>query len=1404
MNILTPKQANSITPKVGADGVVSTASVNEKPFDPLAEGMAIAEQASPSAQYETFAPKSLGDEASILSGEGGAGAQFGRTFAEEGVVGRWFMPASDKSPEQAERDNMIADRWASENPFSAFVVDMGAEILTNAPTEIAVALTGTTAASVIKKMATAANAGRAITTAARGVTKIEQAYDGVGGNIASRMATRGLVEATGGMASAYLDEKLKEANGAYVTTGELVDRLVMEGTASVVFSELIRGAVKGGARIKDIVRSVNRSSDPRINVDESHIADIVESGDAVRADASRPEVEPNQSRASEAEEALNLATDDGALEVEGTPNEAKRPKDKTLFVKEGFGGLTFNGEFKGTVRDMVEQINELPDYVRNKPNVKILNSLTDRIREISEKVSPDRTALDDLPDVKVEAMSPWDEFLYDGAAGIAWSNPWLERQISDRVKMKLRDAKYSVSYAVDVLAHEFAHVATVTEMNYRFHQLVNAVGSDLEPSGYLKDVDVTRDILDRAGVPKDDPLRRLNEAFHAASFEVNPKAYGMTDMFEFISEALANDDFRDALSKVKMPNADGTPSTLLDRIMDAVGDLLGFTREEKTAFSEVVSSVDQLLQSLGREGTPSGGKDKGPKIETSKAPPVDSGAKPPKPPKEPPVDSGAKPPKPPKPPKEPPVDGGPDAPDSPDEPKPPTEEELRITKAAEKFDKEMDEINEVAKGSEGLSSGSGIAKVGGFIRSMRDKLPAFATTDNLAVANMLKMMGKAGEMLKSELVEGTDKQSRLWLSMQPAIAKAEAIATANRKLFRTPVDVTLEVATEFGKKNSATAGVMRTLKMTPMQKVALYMKAMDGFQRDLDAPVLKNSTQKGLYKKEGGFELNGEVFSITKEQLAEIQTGGFLTAKEMELANATFDSYRAMVDGANAETRSLIGMDVMNAENYYYNPKHLSKENDRSMDLFGRLTAAISGSDKAKILGSLKERKATGNAPVKLIDPLVAVKSYQHTVSNAIGYAKFGAKLDGFSAENGRAIQENYGKNWASTLSDYRDTFAGDSQALGRGDRIVSTLLSLRAQSILGYNPFVALKQTGSAWSAAATGMIGKGKGLKMVKDTLAFVTTKTDEREAIVAEMLENSPFYKQRSESGKINIDIGDLADNLSEGQSVTDIPRRVLDKMGLGDLVDKIGKAKEGTALKDGMEMIKRMDEATMAAVWKQTKDHLFGSDGPKTPEDWAELNRVFTDVSIDSQPTYSMGSRTLNQMKRNISAKMFTQFSSQTAKNFGIAYRGTLELANSSRTPEDFAAWGEAVIPLLIQNAQIAAITLLGQQTTSVVRENVFGGDENRRSRMEKKFDTVTQRFLVEYLNGAVGQVPGSGPILKQITSGVVGAPVYDLGAPILSELGALSSGLSDRKVARMAKAVLQLSGAPMYPIRLTGV
>jgi len=84
--------------------------------------------------------------------------------------------------------------------------------------------------------------------------------------------------------------------------------------------------------------------------------------------------------------------------------------------------------------------------------------------------------------------------------------------------------------------------------------------------------------------------------FELNEFSYKNRRYGLTDVHEFVSEALSNHNFKQFLSEFKSDGSNGVASNLWKDLKNSIYDGLGVPRKDRTALDDVLGHTETLLK----------------------------------------------------------------------------------------------------------------------------------------------------------------------------------------------------------------------------------------------------------------------------------------------------------------------------------------------------------------------------------------------------------------------------------------------------------------------------------------------------------------------------------------------------------------------------------------------------------------------------------------------------------------------------------------------------------------------------------------------------------------------------------------------------------------------------------------
>lgn len=688
--------------------------------------------------------------------------------------------------------------------------------------------------------------------------------------------------------------------------------------------------------------------------------------------------------------------------------------------------------------------------------------------------------------------------------------------------------------------------------------------------------------------------------------------------------------------------------------------------------------------------------------------------------------------------------------------------------------------------------------------------------DNFDLIPLGNMLGGAFSKVSWKGAEAANLSGELLSTMRKTYDDGMAkVSVAVRRGMSKKSDHDLEVVTR-NDDNSISKG-RQSVELSGSDRVKLTATAMDGLD-ELGEEYTKHSgamnleylptvedTQKGLG---GGFVTSkGEIIVLSREQRQLIAEGSLLSKPEQQIVTALQDAYRSIAGRANEISGNLIGRDVFSVMNHYFSPKKTVKVNEELLEkdtLFDRMFDPTSGSER----GAVMERK--GFATLELSNPFDEVELYMQRTSHDLGHIEYNMHLENLLTGRSRIqLESKIGKGLVRTMDDLLKVSKGDRANLGKSKQgFISKLFTLRQLGILSGNISAAAKQMGSGASAVATGRLDWKTGrMSLEIGKLAKVGSKA--RKVALAELTERVGSFRGRQVSLTRMLDVDDVVDTGSSHMiagrdlSVKDIAQLAKDKdIKLSDAAVEL--------LDKGMVMIKHLDEATMAAVWNAAKDKIANevrkgniskADAPN------EEVQLFTMIMMESQPTSSPTTLSVNQQRGNFVARTLTQFSRQTRHNAILAFQASMEYINKEdKTTGDLVNAMEKLLPLAYQTVYVAAAGGLAAGTTTAMVSQLSSKKEQRKEAVRKRRDArtnnVAKEYFVKIIESGLGQMPVSAPILNAAFRGTMGEPVYSASVPIFQELIGFFSGFSDvqqgkvdQGLLKMQKEFFRLAGVP---------
>lgn len=1363
----------------GAGGIGSTSRLEEKL-------QSITNVAAPPKEFGAFTPSSIQEAAEVELGS--AGALIGQGI-DRGIV-RFLFSDEVMNQSDIDRNIALAENFVDRNNV---VTVAGAsflgELIGNAPTEIAVAMTGVGIGKWIVKLGKAANASNAVKRMATAVENIEDAYSFTPSSkfsLAQRVAIRNTTEIAAGGTAEMINQAVRSAAGENVTGDEVVENIMIGSAASVPFFEGLRGLGKGydallkpsitkagsnfiklakstGVSARVLAKKINESLDKGIDpVSENTIARALDDTDVDKPALSDRLDSANKRVERGLEEGIDAETPNAILRsADTTPDrvdvETGTAKPDTKVSEAAPSRQNFIDE--GTAapkKGFVGRLSDVVDSIKKVDKGEIM-SFVDEIRSTIFRGSQEASQAFENIVVRVGDTGK------DAAR--------FTSDISKRLEGDIGAGEITVSPDVAeadiprVVAHEITHAATVNKLTKDIADAIGSAEPDLIDDA-LADNQTLLDVLPE-GTTRD--LVELHEEIKGMEgFEEIGDAFEdnwRKDVKEFISEALTNQKFQEKLAntkrKGKLPSSAKSEKSLLKVIFDKVFDSLGLPREKRSVFDSVVRSTQQLIKEGARESKQARGASKKPKPKKKTA-----------------------------------------------------QEKASDAALAAQKDLQDDIVNTALDPQSGLSSGFGVARnvVTKKVAAWSETVGAKWSSDFRQMQSLFSSMGAVGEKLRSLQVTGIDRVSRIRQAMWPAKRYAEEVVRKNRADLEGKHKITLSTATQFdrreGTPNALDAGGQPLeLEMSGYQLLSLYMRSMDGIKADGVTVVSEQSGLRGLSREGEGFQFNGNDYVLTPGSVASLQQGIGVSDGLKEVADALWDVYRDGAGPIDKVAIDIIGGPVLRPENNFYSPgRKVADDADHLFvvdDLHNRANGRKQGDKKAINQGRFLEERKGGNVFV-LSNPVADMQAYVSQVPETIGMAEFSGAFNALVSNSKIQfiLKDQYGEHLLNTLKNFQSILNGtfERKVDAKWER---TLMSLRAVAVLGANISVAAKQMASAWSARATGLLNSD-GISMVKQAAIYAKPFSKSRARVVSEMRKHSPFFADRHDTGHIDPDIADVLStfDMTFDEAARKTPAELKKKFESKGI--KVGQFYL-KMIHGSMGLIRMMDEATMASIWQATKKTVAETIDKNDPGYWDEVNRLFTQVAIDSQPTSNPSTRSVNQSRKGLDARVFTQFSGQTAKNHGLTMNMFMRNAQDAHYGlSHYVSFLSDAAPILAQTAMVTA-TSVAYGATKESTKQFFSGDERYHRRKQKEAEGIFKKTYQTYVKTFAGQIPGINGIIADMSSSMfTGASVFPKEIPLIQEAIRTHKYAEREDYSKAALTAATFVGLPQAPFRLVGI
>lgn len=603
------------------------------------------------------------------------------------------------------------------------------------------------------------------------------------------------------------------------------------------------------------------------------------------------------------------------------------------------------------------------------------------------------------------------------------------------------------------------------------------------------------------------------------------------------------------------------------------------------------------------------------------------------------------------------------------------------------------------------------------------KLPKLAGFQNMSMLGLVDGLGRnVSAKVRPMLDRGLNLSSKLRNEMNTDLKK---LNVSDSFIF----DKT-EKAIDLGKDQNS-------VSMTADERRSLYMRLLHGLDKDLKVlprvdtafrRIVRMPDAKGVMSSPSGVEIGGKDYTLSFEDAMDlIKSNKLVSPEEKKVIGGLFNIYQKIVPQANKISKDLTGKKIFSSQDVHYNP--LVSRNDPDDIEMLSLDKMLGKKEDQEfaIEGALKRRANKG--VVLLENPFVAMNRYIQNVPEALAYAEPAKIIGEIVRDNRTSLTKAYGRSYVDSLDTLTRNLVGDRSKLNRGmGQIGSYVVKIANLSKLSLNFGTALKQIASVGSAQASRVI-TFKTKDVVADAV-YLAKNSSERQKLIEEAKAASPFFRSRQETGVAFLD-DDLLSSVEFSMLMRTRENAPSAKELLKLALDSKIKRTEAWAetVSKGLFMIKHVDEATMAALWRAAKE---SPEALKTSP-----AKLFNDIIIKSQPSYDKLSRSLNQTNRDMLSRSLAAFSTQTRKNAELAFNATYARFNGNMGKDEYF---KIMAPLA---GQTAYASLAGATSTIATAYAIDTISDKKQPELEKKMDEraldLTRRFFAD----ALGQIPVTG-------------------------------------------------------------
>lgn len=602
------------------------------------------------------------------------------------------------------------------------------------------------------------------------------------------------------------------------------------------------------------------------------------------------------------------------------------------------------------------------------------------------------------------------------------------------------------------------------------------------------------------------------------------------------------------------------------------------------------------------------------------------------------------------------------------------------------------------------------------------------------------------------------------------------------------------------------------LELNGFERLWITGAAQDGLESlgDIDLPDVKRTQHSAgdslIYPGEwrvnelgasekvdpAGVRIGGKNIVLTRAQRDWIAKGNLLSDSEKQMLDAIQGAYRAIVDDVNELSQQLLGRDVMYKKNNFYMPKYTMSGVSDFKD--AALSFEQAFDSRPGVGGAIMER--TGVGKLRPVNPFDQLNLYMNKTAQAVGHLEYNHNARTFvnTAERDGILSEGIGSALPQTMRKLIKVSMGDASELGRNpDSAMSKVFTFRQLGILFANISATLKQPASAWAAAATGLLNESGGSIFLR--VGSYLAQPKKLKTKLAKMESDIPMFAHRQMKSSRMLDVDEVGSGSMHLVMGREIPVEEMLKM----MAKREIKFTDGMLdlLERGLFTIRRFDEATMAALHDASLDTVKAQKGNgRTADD------IFVQVTMDTQPTRTPTTTSLNQQSGNIFTRAFTQFTTPTRKAAELGDKWVTKYLNLPAVERDMNAKFELLVrmyPLIVGSAYAAGGGFVAMEARGAAVQTVESRNakrqRRRRERLERRQRDVTKAILGNVLRTAVGQVPVSGSILDTMVASAFDQRTFDPSNPIFGELREIAQGIGDKDLVKLQKNLAQLAGVP---------